>query len=159
MSPSNKQTLRALQGAPKIIIATIALMEELARVFFLEIDIVSNRRLKEHPEVLKYKQKLAMDYRANMKAIAAEPDLVKKLPADAKEVLKETAQKLAMATEKNALILRTAVSATQQLIQNIVAMVKVEMSSTKPYKNSAKAHLALGTYSPTCDPVSISRTV
>jgi F0F1-type ATP synthase membrane subunit b/b' len=94
-----------------------------------------------------------------MKAISAEPDLVKKLPAEAKDTLKDVAQKLAQATEKNALALRAAVSATQQLIQNIVAMVKVEMSAGKSYKNMATAHLTLGTYSPTCPPVSVSRSV
>ena len=121
--------------------------------------MVSNRRLKEHPELLKYKQKLAMDYRANLKAIAAQPDIVKKLPGEAQDMLREVAQKLAKASEQNALTLRAAVAATQQLIQNVVAMVKTEIAATKSYKNPAKAHLMLGNYSPTCRPVAISRSV
>ena len=159
MSPSNKKTVRALQGAPKIIEGTIALMEELVRVFFLEIDIVSQRKINEHPELLKYKQKLALDYRANMKAIDADPNLVKTLPDEAKTVLREMAKSLSEASKKNALVLGAAVAATQQLLQNVVAMVKTEVLATKSYKNPATAHLALGTYSPTCRPVAVSRSV
>lgn len=159
MSPSNKKPPRALQDAPKIIVATVTLMEELARVLSLEAEVVSRRQLKEHPELLKYKQKLALDYRANMKAVAAEPDLVRKLPAEAKDALREMAKNLAQASEKNALVLHAAVAATQQLIQNVVAMVKTEVLATKSYKNPATAHLALGTYSPTCRPVAVSRSV
>ena len=159
MSPSNKRVARALQDAPRIVSATVALMEELARVLIQEIDVVSQRKLKEHPALLKHKQKLAMDYRSNMKSIAAQPDLLKKLSDDAKQAIREVAQKLAEAADRNARTLRAAVTATQQLIQNIVAMVRVEVMPRQSYKNSAKAHLQLGNYSPTCQPVAINRSV
>jgi flagellar biosynthesis/type III secretory pathway chaperone len=159
MSPSNKRIARALEGAPKLVTATIALMEELMRIMTQEIDVVSHRKLKEHPDLLKYKQKLAMDYRANMKAIAAQPDIFKKLSDEAKEVIREMAHKLAAIADQNARILRAAVGATQQLIQNIVAMVRTEVMPRQSYKNSAKAHLQLGNYSPTCQPVAFNRSV
>jgi hypothetical protein len=100
-----------------------------------------------------------MDYRSNMKAIAAQPDLIAKLSSEAKEVIKEMAKKLAEVADHNARTLRAAVGATQQLIQNIVAMVRTEVMPRQSYKNSAKAHLQLGNYSPTCQPVAISRSV
>jgi hypothetical protein len=159
MSPSNKRIAYALEGAPRTFIALAGLMEEMVRVFSLENEVVSTRRLKEHPDLLKHKQKLAMDYRASMKTIAADPALAKQLTPDAKEALKEMAQKLTEASAKNALILRAAVVATQQLIQNVVSMVKAEVLPTKSYKNPATAHLALGNYSPTCRPVAVSRSV
>jgi hypothetical protein len=159
MSPSNKRIARALEGAPKLVIATVALMEELARVLLQEIELVTNRKMKEHTPLLKYKQKLAMDYRSNMKLIAAQPDILKQLPEEAKTVIREMAQMLAEATDKNARILRAAVAATQQLIQNVVAMVRTEIMPQQSYKNTAKAHLQLGKYSPTCQPVAVSRSV
>lgn len=160
MPPSNnKRPNRALEAAPKLVSATVALMEELARVFALEIDIVSNRRLKEHAELLKYKQKLAMDYRSNMKAIAANPELLKKLSTEAQQAVRDAAKMLALAAEKNALTLRAAVAATQQLIQNVISMVKTQVLSNGSYKNAHTAHLALGNYSPTCRPVAVSRSV
>jgi hypothetical protein len=159
MSPSSKQTLKVLQDAPKTVIALVALMEELVRVLLQEVDIVSHRKMKEHPDLLKYKQKLAMDYRANMKAIATQPDVLHKLTTEAKNILRALAKKLADAADVNARMLRAAVGATQQLIQNVVAMVKSEALPKNSYKNSATAHLALGTYSPTCQPVAVRRSV
>ncbi len=159
MSPSNKQAARALADAPKIVSATVALMEELARVLIEEIDIVTKRMVKEHPELLKVKQKLAMSYRINIKTIAAQPDLLKKLSAEAKEAVRDASQMLARAAADNARILRTAVNASQQLLQNIMSMIKSEVLSKQPYKNAAKAHLQLGNYSPTCPPVAVSRSV
>ena len=159
MSPSNKQLARALASAPKLVTATVALMEELARILTQEIDIVSNRRLTEHPELLKYKQKLAMDYRANMKSIAADPQLLKTLSEEAKEALRTVANKLAEVANRNAQVLNATVGATQQMIQNIMAMVKAEAIPKNSYKNPATAHLQLGTYSPTCQPVAVCRSV
>jgi hypothetical protein len=150
---------RALASAPKLVIATVALMEELARVLIAEIDIVTKRKMKEHPALLKQKQQLAVDYRAYMKAIAAEPDILRKLPAEAKDAVSEMAKRLADATEANARMLRAAVDATRQLIQNVMAMVRSETMPRQSYKNHAKAHLQLGIYSPTCRPVAVSRTV
>jgi flagellar biosynthesis/type III secretory pathway chaperone len=159
MSPSNKNIARALRDAPRLVVATVALMEELIRVLTQEIDVVSMRKLKEHPDLLKHKQKLAMDYRANMKSIATQPDILKALTDDAKAAIKEMAYKLAEAAELNARILRAAVGATQQLIQNIVAMVRTEVMPRQSYKNPAMAHLQLGGYSPTCAPVAYNRSV
>ena len=158
MSPSNKQLARALMGAPKLITATAALMEELVRVLTQEIEVVSKRKLPEHPELLKYKQKLAMDYRANMKSINADPSILKTLSQDAKDALRGIANKLAEVAKKNAQVLNAAVGATQQLIQNIMAMVKAEALPRQSYKNPATAHLQLGTYSPTCKPVAVYRS-
>ena len=159
MSPRDKDIGRVLRGAPVLVTATVALMEELARVLFAEIEIVSKRKIKEHPELLKYKQKLAVDYRANMKAIAAQPDVVRKLSEEAKQIVREMARLLAEAVEANARALRAAINATRHLIQSVMAMVRSETMPRQTYKNHAKAHMQLGNYSPTCPPVAVSRTV
>lgn len=159
MSPIDKKIARALEGAPKIVIATVALMEELARILTAEIEIVSKRKTAEHPALLKHKQKLAVDYRANMKALAEQPQIMKSLSAPAKDAVREMATRLAEAVDTNARMLRAAVEATRQLIHNVVSMVRTETMPRQTYRNHAKAHMELGRYSPTCRPVAISRTI
>lgn len=158
-SLGDRKKERALAGAPRIVAATVALMEDLTRVLMDEIDVVTKRKKEEHALLLKKKQRLAVDYRANMRVIAADPALLKALPDDAKAVLRETAKGMAEAADTNARALRAAVSATRQLIQNIMAMVRSETKTVSAYKNHTKAHLELGCYSPTCRPVAVSRTV
>jgi hypothetical protein len=159
MSPIDKKLARALHDAPKLVTATVALMEKLASILIKEIDVVTHRKTIEHVDLLKEKQRIAMDYRANMKSLAAQPEILKKLSEDAKDAVREMAQRLALAVEENARMLRAAVEATRQLIQNVMAMVRSEMMPKNTYKNSAKAHLELGNYSPTCQSVAVSRTV
>ena len=159
MPLTDAQITRAMQGAPKLVSGTFEVMSQLVRLLKREIEIVTGRKMSEHPALLKEKQKYAMDYRSNMKSIAAQPDLMKKLPQEVKEALTEMARKLAQAVDENARTLRAAVDATRQLIQNVMAMVRSEVMPRQTYKNSARAHLELGTYSPTCQPVAISRVV
>ena len=159
MSPIDKKIARALEGAPKIITATVALMEELARVLTAEIEIVTSKKTDEHVPLLKHKQRLAVDYRSNMKAIAAHPELLKNLTEEGKKAVRDMSQRLAAAADANARMLRGAVEATRQLIQNVVTTVRSEALQPSAYKNHKKAHMELGNYSPTCRPVAISRTV
>ncbi len=159
MSPKDKNIARALRGAPNLVLSTVALMEELAQVLTTEITLVTQRKLTEHPALLKHKQRLTVDYRSNMKTLAAHPDVLKKLPDEAKGAVKEMARRLADAVDANARMLRAAVSATQQLIQNVMAMVKKETMPRQTYRNHARAHLELGNHSPVCRPVAVSRTV
>lgn len=159
MPPLDKKIARALQDAPQLVVSTVALMEELTHVLATEKDIVTKRKMKEHPALLKHKQRLAVDYRANMKSIAAQPDILKKMSAEAKDAVREAAKRLAVATDSNARMLRAAVDATRQLIQNIMVMIRNETMPQQSYKNHAKAHLMLGNHNPVCRPVSVHRTV
>ncbi|MDD4615956.1 MAG: hypothetical protein PHW76_02410 [Alphaproteobacteria bacterium] len=159
MSPQDKKIMAALRGAPKLVVATVALMEELARVLAAETELVTKRKMAEHAELLKQKQRLAVDYRANMKSIAAQPDLLKKMPDEAKNAIREMAKRLAAASDANSRMLRGAVEATRQLLHNVMAMIRNEAIPRNTYKNHAKAHLQLGVYSPKCRPVAVVRTV
>ena len=138
--------------------AMLGLMNELAQIMAQEAEFVNKRDQTAHAALLKRKQRLTMDYRAGMKSVAAEPAVLKQLPEDLRLALRTSAQKLAEISERNARMLRTAVMATQRLIQNIVSIVKQEALTTPGYVNPATAHLALGTYSPICKPVAVSRT-
>lgn len=159
MRQPNPRTAEALENAPRIVVATVTLMEELAALLLAEVDIVTKRKLDEHPALLKRKQRLAVDYRANMKSFSDHPEILKDLDEDAKDILRTTSKKLAKATDDNARMLRAAIDATRGLIQNIIAMIKCEAMPEKTYKNHARSHLSLGSYSPKCAPIAVSRSV
>lgn len=143
----------------QLVLSTIALINELVEIMAAEPDLVIKRQLEAHQLLLKRKQKLTMDYRTNMKALIAQPEILKQLPDDRRRALKTACQRLAESVDKNARMLRTAVLATQRLVQNIIALVKSEVLPKSGYTNPHTAHLVLGTYSPTCTPVAVNRTV
>jgi hypothetical protein len=136
----------------------ITLMNDLIHIMSLEIELVNKRKLSEHNELLKRKQRLTIDYRSNFKSVVAQPDIVKQLPEQLRVTLRTTAHKLADSTDRNARFLRIAITAMQRLIQNIISIVKQEVLPKPGYRNPNTAHLALGTYSPVCKSVAVSRT-
>lgn len=140
------------------VVALIGLMNELSQVMSQEAELVNGRKQLEHAALLKRKQRLTIDYRSGMKSVAAQPEMLKGLPEDIRTSLRVAAQKLSDVTDRNARMLRTAVMATQRLIQSIVSIVKKEALTKPGYSNSKTAHMALGTYSPVCKPVAVSRT-
>ncbi|MGE3623483.1 MAG: hypothetical protein AB7H77_06405 [Bdellovibrionales bacterium] len=144
---------------PPAIVALIALMNELVEVMSAEPELVMSRKFADHKELLRRKQKLTLEYRASLKSVFAQPDMLKALPEDVRRKLKSAAQKLADTADRNARSLRTAVTTVQRLIQNIVAHVKREALFNPGYKNPKTAHLQLGTYSPTCKPVAVRQSV
>lgn len=155
MSQPNKA--KPLDGIPGVT-AMIKLMTELAGIMDQEIVLVNGRQQPEHAVLLKRKQRLTLDYRAGMKSLSAQ-GVLKQLPQELHESLKSAAMNLSEASDRNAKTLRTAVLATQRLVQNIVSIVKQEALTKPGYINPTTAHLALGTYSPTCKPVALNRTV
>jgi len=159
MVPTDKAIAKALYGAPVLVVSTVALMEELAAVMMKEIDLIKKRMLDKHAELLKQKQKLAINYGANMTALKDKSSILKGLSNEAKEAVREMSKRLAEAVEANARALRATVNATRQLIQNVISMVKSEALPAKSYRNFAKSHMQLGTYSPTCEPIAIVRNV
>ncbi len=156
LNPYNK---KAVVIGPPIVLSLLNLMNDLIEVMTLEPELVIGRKFDAHKELLQRKQKLTLDYRSIIKSIAAQPDLMKQLPEDLSRKLRATAQKLSDSAERNARMLRAAVTAVQRLVQNIIAMVKSERLSKATYKNPKTAHLELGTYSPTCAPIAVRRSV
>lgn len=141
-----------------IVKGTIALMEELVQILNQEMELINARNYEEHKELLKKKQRLTMDYRANIKTIAMQPDMLKQVPENLRKAAKAAGQKLAEASDRNAKYLRTAVVATQRLLQSIISMVKKEVLPETTYNNPNTAAFELGNYSPTCKPLAINRT-
>jgi len=145
------------RATPPVIVSLLVNMSELIELLAAEPELVMARKFEAHNVLLKRKQKLAMDYRACLKSLSTQQEMLKKLPEDTRQALRVAAQKLAETADRNARTLRAAVTAVQRLIQNIVAFVKSEVLTKPGYKNPNAAYKELGTYSPTCQPVAVRR--
>ena len=145
-------------AVPAFVTAMLNLMDQLIAVIAEENEVIMDRKTKEHEVILQRKQRLTVDYHASMKLLAAQPDALKALPDDVRQSLRTSANKLADVSERNGRILRSAMVATQRLLQNIISMIKLEALPAHSYKNPQTAHLQLGGYSPTCQPVVVNRT-
>ena len=158
-SPALKPAIDPDKGSPAHVLrSVIALIDELVALMNQEVGLVEKRRTAEHAELLKRKQRLTVDYRAALKSIALQPHLLKTVPNDLRLAAKAAAARLAEASEKNARLLRTAIVASQQLIQTIVGLVKDEVMPKGGYHNPFGQKQVRGAYSPTCQPVTGVRT-
>ena len=143
----------------KVVRAAIALMDDLAQVMREEADLLEKQKFMDQRDLLKRKQRLALEYRATMKSFAAQPDILKDMPDDVRAAVRNGAQRLADLSDRNARSLRAAVVGVQSLLQSIMRIVKSEALAPNGYDNFKTQHLKLGTYSPTCKPVTTARTV
>ncbi len=141
-----------------LVAATLALMADLTAVMVDECRLVQKQDIVAVQELARRKNKLIDQYHANMKTLAAQPDILKSQTPERRASLKSAGQTLAEATERSAQSLKAAALATESLIQNIVGIVRKEVLPQHGYANPRTAHLALGVYSPTCRPVAVNRT-
>jgi hypothetical protein len=135
----------------------VALIDEIVALMNEEIPLVEGRKRKEHAELLKRKQRLTLDYRASLKTIVLEPDLLRQVPDELRASARAAAERLAEASGRNARALRSIMTASQRLVQSIVAIVKSEVLPKTGYVNPTAGHMT-GAYSPTCKPVTIYKT-
>ncbi|MDD5587010.1 MAG: hypothetical protein PHY92_08685 [Alphaproteobacteria bacterium] len=151
---------KSVSGNPpvQLVDATLGVMTELAAVLGDEIKLLKKNDMTAMNELLRRKNKLVIDYQSNMKVIAANPDLIRQASGEMRNRLKAAGNRLAGVTERNAAALKTAVGATQRLIQHVIKAVKDEALPRQSYSDPRLAHMELGTYSPTCRPVAVVRT-
>lgn len=157
----NKPTQTKLAPAPQTVSlaeAMLANMSELAALLGEELAMIEKQDVSAIKELMRRKNQLVMNYQANMKAVAAQPDLLKQIPVERRAKLKEAGIRLSAVTERNALKLKAAAQATEQLLQNVMCLVRKEVVVKNSYANPRTAHMALGTHSPTCPPVAFNRT-
>jgi superfamily II DNA helicase RecQ len=135
----------------------ITLMEDMIDAMQQEELLILARNYKDHAALLKTKQRQTIEYRASMKSIAAQSEMLQQLPDTVRTKLKYVAQKLADVSQRNAEIMRNAVIATQKLLQSIVMIVKQEALAKPGYSDTRKAS-TLGAYSPICQPLTVRQT-
>lgn len=160
MPPLNSKTPQApqtpLEALEQLLSRTITMIDEMVTVLEEEIPLIEKRQNEEHAELLKRKQRLTLDYRANLKSLIAEPDLLKQLPDELRAKARLASERLAEAGARNARSLRAVITASQRLVQSIVALVKDEVLPQTTYSNMQAGQS--GSYSPTCKPVTVFKT-
>jgi len=159
---NNRTTAPALKpevsSMAHLLTRIVALIDDLVAVLNEEIPLVEERKRVEHAELLKRKQRLTLDYRASLKAVVLQPELLQQVPEDLRIKARVAGDKLAEASERNARVLRAIMTASQRLVQSIVAIVKDEVLPKSGYQNIQAGQMA-NSYSPTCKPVTVYQTV
>lgn len=159
MPPSNKQPVASAvkpeaSSVTVLLSRIIAVIDNLVAVMNEEIPLVEGRKREQHAELLKVKQRLTLDYRASLKAIVLEPNLLREAPEDIRAQARAAADRLAEASARNARALRAIMAASQRLVQSIIAIVKDEVLPKTGYSNGQMA----GSYSPICKPVTVYKS-
>lgn len=142
--------LTPVKVALRLIDDMIALMAE-------EEKILKSEDMVRHRALLDTKQRMALEYRQNMKTLKDNPDLLKKAPADLRLLVKTSYEKLLKIAEHNAALLQTSIDGTKNLLSSIVTVVKNE-ALPQSYSHMGQKANQLGSYSPLCPPVTGSRT-
>lgn len=140
-----------------LFMATLSVIEDLSAVLSEEIVLVQKQDVNAIQELMRRKTKLTISYQANLKSIT-QPDVMKQATAEMRAKLRKAGEKLAKVSERNSLLLKAAVQATQILISNVIKVVKEEALQHQGYSDPRNLNANLGSYSPTCKPVSVSRT-
>ncbi|MEJ0062797.1 MAG: hypothetical protein WDO70_06255 [Alphaproteobacteria bacterium] len=128
-------TVKTEPAAESQDIQLIKLMNELADVMEREIAAVEEH-LNEHlPALVARKQRLLVDYQAEFKVATEHPEWLKQLPQTQKSLLRSASTKLNEVAERNVRIVKVAMTATQRLLQGIMASVRDEKLGQRGYQH------------------------
>ena len=139
--------------------ALIGIMGSLTKVMDQEIDLLKQRNYKAMNDVRTQKVRLLRDYYLQHQILGQNPDILKLAQQDKRVKLRTMADHFAQATDRNARELKAAVTATQSLLQTIMDSARRENRRSECYVDTRKDPFMLGSYSPVCDPVAVSRIV
>ncbi len=143
---------RMAQVLEKLMVSLSSLMEK-------ETALLESKNLDGVAALREEKARLVRDYKMNIMTLSNQPDILKATSLETRARLRGIGEKLAGVTGKNALMLKAAITSTQSLIQTIIEAAREGMKTHDSYDDPRKASVALGVYSPLCDPVAVNRTV
>jgi FlgN protein. len=138
--------------------ALVGLMRSLAETMEDEMDCLNKNDMAGVENLRETKARLVRDYNTNVKLLAQKPDYLRDAPEDMRTTLRVYNNRLEDATQRNAAALRSAIGATQRLIETIVDAARHEIKKNDVYTDPRKMTNVLGSYSPTCVPVAVNRT-
>jgi len=141
-----------------ILITTMGMLTELMEE---ENQLLAKQDVEGLKLVHERKTPLVSRYSTGMKEIALNPALLRTAPPDVRAALKSQGEKLAKASEKNAIALKGAVEGTKKLLQTVISMVRQEKTTMFSYTNlkpNGFKSMRATTESP-CEPAACNRTV
>lgn len=135
-------TVMTPQKTTEVELQLLRLMYDLVSVMEREITVVEERLNDQLPDLVTRKQRLLVDYQAEFKAATTQPEWFAKLPAPQMKRLKQASEALRDVSERNARILKAAVTGTQRLLHGIMNSVREEHCVRPGYQ-----HLVVPQYS------------
>ena len=140
---------------PKLANTVIELSKDLIKILVREKDVVARKDLEEHKELLKAKQRLAMEYNTNIEILYSNKESLNDLPDEAKKSLRDAVRNVDTTAKENALVLQASSDASKQFISSVMSALKTERLSAPSYKNPKSSSGSKND----CEPISISKTV
>lgn len=134
------------------------IMESLVSVMEEELAVLGSGQYERMEDVRRDKMKIVRDYQINMTALVSEDSRIKTLAPPLRQKLKELGLKLAKVSEKNATALRSAINGTQAFLHTIMSAAQKQTKNMDSYIDPRKGRKALGSYSPTANPIAVDRT-
>ncbi|MBP7253965.1 MAG: hypothetical protein KBA75_10850 [Alphaproteobacteria bacterium] len=111
----------------------LRLMGDLVTLLEREIIVVEERLTEELPDLVSRKQRLLVDYQAELKAATQQPEWLAKLPVPQKSRLRQLGETLQDVSARNARVLKAAATATQRLLHGIMTSVREERCTRPGY--------------------------
>ncbi|MFA6280804.1 MAG: hypothetical protein WC612_08500 [Bdellovibrionales bacterium] len=155
---NNKETTDDAPDGARLTVAVLSVMEALSRVMDQETDLLKKQDFEALVEVRAEKAKWMRDYRASIASLTQKPDLLKTVTTEERLRLRRSGEVLAVSAMRNAADLQAAIGATQALVQTIISAAREQNKTNECYVDPRKTPLLLGSYSPLCTPVAVSRT-
>ncbi|MER2520469.1 MAG: hypothetical protein ABTQ34_07265 [Bdellovibrionales bacterium] len=158
MSNGGSQPATPLAPEPeKALRMAIDISNRLAELLDREQELIIKRKVSEHAELLRTKQRLALDYHASLQVFTCYPQLLKQVSEPLRREARTASERLSLATQRNAHGLRAAILAIQKLTQMIVSLVKKDALPADGYNKMKPGKSTIGQYSPSCTPIVVRR--
>lgn len=132
MTPQ-KPSATATAPSPTEELQLLRLMGDLVTLLEREIVVVEERLNEELPDLVSRKQRLLVDYQAELKAATQQPEWLAKLPVPQKSRLRQLGETLQDVSARNARVLKAAATATQRLLHGIMTSVRDEKCTRAGY--------------------------
>lgn len=145
--------------AVKLAEKVLDLMESLTTVMEQEIELLMSKDYAAMETIRKDKLRITKDYQIHMALIADNDNGLKSISGTLRGRLKEVGLKLARLSERNAVMLKSAITGTQAFLQTVMQAAQKQCRNMESYGDPRKTQAAtLGSYSPVVNPVAVDRT-
>lgn len=153
------QVEQTKREATKLAKAMAEMMKSLTGVMNYEVDLLGRQDYAGLNGLRVEKAKLIRNYQLSINRLAQNPDILKETGVDIREGLRTEGVKLDAASKRNAHELKSAIVATQALVQTIMDSARSQLTKDDGYKNTRDVRNMSGAYSPISDAVAIDKNV
>jgi len=142
----------------KIAKAMVEMMRSLSDVMDYEVDLLTRRDYAGLNGLRTEKARLVRDYQISINKISENPTMLKDVGVDLHRQLRDEGERLDKVAQRNANELRSAIFATQSLVQTIMDNARSQLAENKAYKNLGDVRQRAAAYSPISEAVAIDQS-